>query len=64
MKKSTNAESTSKISIISKSKSLQKTYNLTLSVLNTILENQIKDKKHKSFNNLKFNNHKNPNIKN
>jgi hypothetical protein len=64
MKKSTNAESTSKISIISKSKSLQKTYNLTLSVLNTILENQIKDKKHKSFNNLKFNNHENPNIKN
>lgn len=32
-------------------------YNLVFKKLNAVIERQIKDKKHRSFNNLKFNNH-------
>lgn len=48
MKKLIKEELISKISI---------NYRKTFIVLNAVIERQIKDKKHKSFNNLKFNNH-------
>lgn len=48
MKKLINVESILKINTI---------YKLVFEKLNAVIERQIKDKKYKSFNKLKFNNH-------
>lgn len=57
MKKLTKKEFILKESIIFNGFGLQRTLNINFIKLNLIINRQIKDKKYRSFNNLKFNNH-------
>lgn len=53
MKKSTKEENTSKESMVSRLVSMQLNYNMLLSRLNQVLEQQVKENKQKKFNNNK-----------